>query len=1562
MTVRWKPLLVLSGLFLVTAVMGLMAIVYAMMPRGSADLLGLARADRQAHKYDNAVVQYRRALQKDGKDAAIHMEMAAMYAEWADGLPPGAPAEKRAELRVLQLRALAEAAKFDKRRAEPRRRLLADALAHDEAAEAAHWAGELLAIEPADRDAHYVMADRALIEGQADPAEARKHLDALDGEATPRLRTDWVRARLAREDRDDKALAEVLGRARRAEPPADPVDRMALLRLRTLDAERTADPAALAERAEAVRRDAMALVVAKDAPSTRITQLGELLDKLRGALVRASGTAGGPVVMTGHLTGRPAAPLDPAVKERLAVATKAVEEAIDAAFKKATDPSQPVDLRVMRAYAAHLMVRERRAECLAVVDKALKAPIAALPAFQPEAMDLREVAVKAALADSADAQRFDKAARYIKELLDTPAPRYQGLGHLFQGAIDLERSGLVAGAGAAGVDGTLRASALGHLREAAEQWPNSATAQALYGVALILSNESALGRQHLQDARRLGGNLEPRYQIWAAWSMSEAGYPEDADPIVKGLTDQLARGQLPRELEGTLHLLAGEVAQARGGKENLRKAEDEYRKAYATGQAVPAAVGLRLAQLEVMNGKADDALGRLARLREAGKAGPAVDRLAVMVLLDRANALDPEKGQAKRAEARDLLDASLKRHPEDADLAGLDAALLVREGKAEEAARRLGAFTARNPGNVAALQMRAQILAEKVKGGAVEARKLLARAADGAESTGPLVQLALLDLREGDLDGATKAVTRLRARWKEAAAADLLDAQIAARRDDPRGASRHLDAALKKDPGNKVALFWKAQLDDRAGATGEAAKVYNQIARQNPGHEIVDGLSLAAASRWALATQALENQDLDVAIAGYRTLLRDGSAGTLARPARWKLVAAYATKGRWADAKKELTALLEEPPVSDEERVQAANYFRINREDAAAIAQLDAVLKADPSQPGAVVTRAFMMVGADKPADAVALIEKAVAAAKTPPAPAVFLMLAAIENQRDASPEGLRKARAALDRGLAAHPDALDLIKAEARVLKLAGDGKGALAFVEAKAQADPKGPARRLLIDLYREEGDLAKAEGIAADFAKADPKDPAAAALLIRLVGARAVAAAEAGDKAASRSTGERQAALIRQARAAFPGDVAFLEAEADLAARRNDMPRALAITKEMDALDPSSVAGPLLRARIHEAQGWAREAADAYAEAAARNPRRSDLKLAWGQAALNAGKADEAVRQANVVLESAPEAPTARFLKARGLAAQGGSDAARARNREEAVGLLRKVIQAQPKAAEAHRLLAEVLLLQGHRPEALAALREAVKAVPNDPGTLAALVQHLAEPPAKGKAPAPAELDEAQAQIRATEARDPKGELALAAAVGYQRAGQLALALPLAARAAEKVGTPGAHLSYGDLLLSAAESEADSAKARDLFGRAVAQYDAVLKAQPASVEAVNNKAWILHRHLGDDKAALALAEGLVRLVPDPSALPGEFYDTLGEIQESMGRVRDAEASYAKGLDRSPDLPVLNFHMGRLVAADRTRTEAAADYLQKANRAGDRLRPADRARVAELLAEIGR
>jgi tetratricopeptide (TPR) repeat protein len=206
-----------------------------------------------------------------------------------------------------------------------------------------------------------------------------------------------------------------------------------------------------------------------------------------------------------------------------------------------------------------------------------------------------------------------------------------------------------------------------------------------------------------------------------------------------------------------------------------------------------------------------------------------------------------------------------------------------------------------------------------------------------------------------------------------------------------------------------------------------------------------------------------------------------------------------------------------------------------------------------------------------------------------------------------------------------------------------------------------------------------------------------------------------------------------------------------------------------------------------------------------------------------------------------------------------------------------------------------------------------------------------------------------------------RDKKGSLILAAGVGFHKSGQIELALPLSEKAATMLDSTVAHLNLGDLLLSLAESQPDQARARPLFERAVEEYDRVLKVQPGLVEAVNNKAWVLHSYLGRDQQALELTQDLMKRA-NPASLPGEFYDTLGAIQEALGRLSDAEQSYLLGLRKSPEHPVLNYHFGKLIAADRTRAARAKGHLAKALAGRDQLSP-DMARIADhLIKELGR
>jgi len=131
--------------------------------------------------------------------------------------------------------------------------------------------------------------------------------------------------------------------------------------------------------------------------------------------------------------------------------------------------------------------------------------------------------------------------------------------------------------------------------------------------------------------------------------------------------------------------------------------------------------------------------------------------------------------------------------------------------------------------------------------------------------------------------------------------------------------------------------------------------------------------------------------------------------------------------------------------------------------------------------------------------------------------------------------------------------------------------------------------------------------------------------------------------------------------------------------------------------------------------------------------------------------------------------------------------------------------------------------------------------------------------------------------------------------------------------------------------------------------------------LKAEPNSVEAVNNKAWILHRYFDRHAEALAVADRLVGKVPT-GTLPPEFYDTLGSIQEAVNQAGNAMDSYASGLRKSPDHPTLNYHMGKLLSRDAKRGEEAADCLKKARASREKLPPEMAKDLDELLKTVSR
>ncbi|HZW32760.1 MAG TPA: tetratricopeptide repeat protein [Isosphaeraceae bacterium] len=1543
MTVRWKPLLILSGLFLVVALIGVVAIAVTLVPQSSQGTLKLARAAQEAGRFENAEIYFRQALQVEPRNAEIHEQFAGLYRDWAGH----APAEKQAELRGKWLEQLASAVKYDKAGKGPRRELLRDAMIQDLAPESVYWARELLNVEPENADAHYVLAAEALEERTPNVPEIRRHLEVLDQVQAPVVRRLWIRARLAEATGDAPARDAALGEARAIAlgSEADAVDRTALLRLTALAIRSEPEWPRLAAGVQRLRDQLKALGKPEELAPGRLGRLRLLLEQTQRALAAQS------------------AKLPPAGKTAIDGLVNAIEVDLDSVFQQALSEGHNPDLQTYLSYADHLRVRKQPQRCLEVTDRGLRAAQAARRPPVHVVMTLHLVAAEMILSRADDAQRFVTADPHIQALLSCPDPRFQALGHLLAGSIDLDRSGLArdlttaaatatptaTAAGPAGATTNrpappkLRASALNHLKIAATALPDIAEAQARYGVALVLAQEQNLGRQYLQNALRLG-SLDPQYQVWTAWTILQAGYPEEAEPLVQALIHQVEQGNLPRELEGTLHLLRGELYQARRGPEDLKKAIAEFDQALAAGQIATPTVIMRLAQIDVQLGQHDRALERLRPLRASGQGGAAAEQLAVLTLEE----------QGKTTQARELIRQARARYPRSPELAGLAAAFLAKDGQPGAADQLLDEFLRDHPEDFNLVMMRAQIRAEALKDPDT-ARTLLQAVADRVDSSAPLVQLAGLEIDKDRLDAAAAVVTKIRARWKEAAAADVLEAQIALKRGKIPEALQHFNTALKKDPDNKIVRFWKAKLDARTGAVDEATRALEAIVRNKPVKEVDPGITLLSAAQSALANLSLQTHDLDTAIRRFEELKRSSQTGRLSRSDRWQLITAYVAKGQWPAARSALAAILNDrkDPPSDEERVRGANFYRQQGENAAALAQLDYVLQVHPTNPSAVVSRAYILLQTKQPAQAAALLRRAIertAQDRKEPPPAVFyLMLAAVENETPPAATAVKRALAVLDAGLQQQPLALELVQAKYLALVAAGDSRGALALVEAKAQEDPKGPFRRLLVEKCREQGNFARAEAVLTELHQEFPEESNLAAALVQVVSLQAAEAGAHHQPDRQRQLDDKAAALIREYRSRYPNDLIFLQTECDMAARRGDFTRALAVTHEIDKVGTGGSLGPLLRARIFGILGRTQDLAQAYTEALdrERSPRQWELRVLLGQARLQLGEVDEALRQARLVLAVEKNRSDAILLQARALAQSGASANERRARSQEAVAQLEEVIRAKPTFVEAHHALAEIHRTRGDRAAAIAAWKADLRANPDDAAAVGQLIQLLAEHRPSGQAQAAAaDLAEVRRLAAETARRDSKGSMILAIAVGLHKAGQLELALPYAQAAAERLKSPAAHLNLGDLLLTIAESQSDRTTARATFLRAVEQYDRVLQAQPSSVEAVNNKAWILHTYLEQSPKALDLVLDLQKRV-NAAALPGEFFDTLGSILESLGRTREAEQAYLDGLKKAPENPVLNFHYGRLITTDRHRAARARTYLDKALASRDRLSP---------------
>ena len=182
----------------------------------------------------------------------------------------------------------------------------------------------------------------------------------------------------------------------------------------------------------------------------------------------------------------------------------------------------------------------------------------------------------------------------------------------------------------------------------------------------------------------------------------------------------------------------------------------------------------------------------------------------------------------------------------------------------------------------------------------------------------------------------------------------MLEAQLALKRGQIAEAIEHFDAALKKDPDNKIVQYWKAQLDGQTGAVAEATRSLEAIVRDKPVKEVDPGTTLMSAAQSALASLSLHTGAFDDAIRRFEELKRSDQNGTLSQGRPLAIDHGLCRPGPVAlgQARNRRDSERYQEPADRRRAGPRRQLLPAARRRCPALAQLDYVLEVNPTIPG----------------------------------------------------------------------------------------------------------------------------------------------------------------------------------------------------------------------------------------------------------------------------------------------------------------------------------------------------------------------------------------------------------------------------------------------------------------------------------------------------------------------------------------------------------------------------------------------------------------------------------
>lgn len=722
---------------------------------------------------------------------------------------------------------------------------------------------------------------------------------------------------------------------------------------------------------------------------------------------------------------------------------------------------------------------------------------------------------------------------------------------------------------------------------------------------------------------------------------------------------------------------------------------------------------------------------------------------------------------------------------------------------------------------------------------------------------------------------------------------------------------------LQIDPKNAQAYFIAGQVAEGKGEVQRAFSSYNKAVELKPDHH---DAKVGVARIYLLANDPANSAKfIDEVLAAAPTHVG----------ARTLKAALAARNGDVAGAIAQAKALIGEQSAAPvDTSMLLAGLYANQGNGAAALATIEAALKADPKHLGLLRVAAQIAGAASDPAMQTKTVAFYRRATEQAPKNTDLWNAWALHHVRL---KEIDRAEEVLRASVKSQPDdSQRTLALLSFVTSQRGFEPAEKAFLEA-IKDKPKDMTLRFgLVTLYRSAGRPADATRVLQEIVDANKEGPG--------LSARNQLAAEhltAGRLDAAR-------ALIAEVLAASPRDNAALLMRGRMLLAAGDARNAIIDLRSVARDQPGSPEVAGLLAQAHRRSGEPQLAREVLSDAVKFKPDNPELRLLLAADLADAKDFKAAAAEVDVVLKAAPQNLRAYDFKAQLAVAQKDLVAA------ERVFITYKTLY--PKEPSGFVRLGQFYAEQKKYDAALKEYDAASRLAPQAFGPALSAVGLLI---------AQRKFDEADARVDAMLKQDPKqllahqlrGEVAMArgdlagadkayrdfialaptAATGYLSLARVTLKRSTLADAL-LVLDQGEKAAPADLSLPAARAEwLARAERRD---EAIAVYESLVKRAPDDDAFANNLAYLLVEHKGD-KASLERALSLTQRFKN-SNNPG-YLDSLGWTHYKLGQYAEAAATLERAVELAPTAPLLQLHLG-LALHKSGDTAQAQEWLKKA------------------------